>query len=127
MVNEEKQYWESTEQLLDEVNRIVFIEVDYKGKKIKLAWKEIMEGVELDIDPSLKPMGEMTPAEQLDFNVKILTAEAIARIKSAGVQEGCLNKNVVTREIWNKFPQRIQGMIINEMFQLIQVREKLFQ
>ena len=126
MVDEVTEYWETIEQLLDEANRVVFLEVDYKGKKIKLAWKEIMEGTDIDIDPLDKSMEEMTPKEQVNFNVKILTAEALARIASAGEQVGCFNKNVITKEIWKKFPQRIQGMILNEMFQITKARESRF-
>lgn len=122
----QEEYWTSTEQLLDEANRIVFLEVEFKDKKLKLAWKEISEGVELDIEPTTKSLEEMTPKEQMDFNLKILTAEALARIKSAGEQEGCFNKNVITKEIWNKFPQRLRGLILDGMFQITQMREKRF-
>jgi hypothetical protein len=119
-------YWITTEELLDEANRIVFIEVEFKSKKIKLAWKEIIESADLEIEPVTKSFDEMTPAEQTDFNLKILTAEALARIKAAGEQEGCFNKNVITKEVWNKIPQRIRGMILNEMFQITKVREQRF-
>lgn len=126
MTQEQEEYWTSTEQLLEEANRIVPLEVEFKGKKIKMAWKEIAEGVEIDVEPATKTLDEMSPKEQMDFNLKILTAEALARIKSAGEQEGCFNKNVITKEIWNKFPQRLRGIILNEMFQITQTREKRF-
>jgi hypothetical protein len=126
MEQDEQKYWVSTEQLLDEANRIVFLEVEFNKKILKLAWKEIIESAELDIDEIPKPFDEMTPKEQVDFNMKILTAEALARIKAAGEQEDCFNKNVITRETWEKLPQRIRGQILNKMFQITTEREKRF-
>jgi len=125
-MEEKDEYWVSTEQLLDEANKIVPLEIEYNKKKLKLAWKEILESTELDIEPMEKSFDEMTPKEQVDYNIKLLTSEALARIKTAGEQEGCFNKNVITKEIWMKIPQRLRGMILNEMFQITKVREQRF-
>lgn len=126
-MEQKKEYWTTTDELLDEANRTVFIEVDYNGKLIRLAWKEISEGVELDVELPDKPIEEMNKDEQAKYNMLILGAEALARIMSAGEQEGCFNKNVITKDIWDKFPPRIRALILNEMFQLTKVREERFQ
>jgi hypothetical protein len=126
MEEKQEEYWNSVEQLLDEANRIVFIEVEFNKKKIRLAWKEITEATELDIGDIPKPFDNMTPSEQLKFNSAVLTAEALARIKAAGEQEGCFNKNVITKDIWEKLPQRVRVQILDKMFQLTQAREQRF-
>lgn len=119
-------YWESVEQLLDEAKKVRYIDVEYNGKKIKIAWKEIIEAVDLDVDIPDKTYADMDNKEKQDFNLKILEAEALARIKEAGECADCFNHNKIDKDLWAKFPSRLKALIINELFQVNKTLEKRF-
>ena len=125
-MTEEKQYWESIEQLLDEAKKVRTLDVDYNEKTFKIAWKEILESADLEIDVPEKPYSDMNAKEKQDFNMKILEAEALARIKEAGEQVGCFNNNKIDKEMWSKLPSRLKAQIINELFQVNKILEKRF-
>jgi hypothetical protein len=125
-MTEEKYYWESIEQLLDEAKKVHILEIEYNDKNFKLAWKEIMESTDLDMDIPDKSYSEMNIKEKQDFNMKILEAEALARIKEAGEVEGCFNKNKIDKMMWSKFPSRLKALVINELFQVNKALEKRF-
>jgi hypothetical protein len=117
--------WTSIEQLLEEANAIHFIEPEYRGKKVRLAWKEIPEGKELDLDMS-RSFEDMTPKERMKFQSNLLEAEALARIEEAGRQEGCLNDNMMDKDTWGKFPQRLKTVIISDILELNKILERRF-
>lgn len=122
---EEETKWTSIEQLLDEANAIHFIEPEYRGKKARLAWKEIPEGKELDLDIS-RSFEDMTPKERMKFQSDLLEAEALARIEEAGKQDGCLNDNIMDKVTWSRFPQRLKTVIISEILELNKILERRF-
>jgi hypothetical protein len=114
-MTEEKYYWESIEQLLDEAKKVHILEIEYNDKNFKLAWKEIMESTDLDMDIPDKSYSEMNIKEKQDFN-----------IKEAGEVEGCFNKNKIDKMMWSKFPSRLKALVINELFQVNKALEKRF-
>ena len=121
----ENENWTSIEQLLEEANAIHFVEPEFRGKKLRVAWKEIPESRELDIDMP-KTFDEMTPKEKLAFQSKLLESEALARIQEAGRQDGCFNDNVLTRETWDKLPQRVRTLIVSEILEVNKILERRF-
>ena len=118
--------WTSIEQLLEEASAIHFVDAIYRGKTIRLAWKEITEGRELDLDASSTPYKDLTDKDKMKFNAKLLQAETLARIHEAGPNDACLNGNVVSKEDWYKLPEIVRSRIVNEVLEISKSLEDRF-
>lgn len=126
-MEEKKPMWNSIDELLEETNAVHFVEVVYRNKTLRVAWKEANVGsTEVQTLGETKPYEEMTPTEKADYNLKLLELEALARITAAGEQKDCFASNMITKDVWNKFPSRIRVQLMNEMFELSKNLEKRF-
>lgn len=111
------EYWTSAEELIRLMEQKTFVEVTFKGRKLRLAWKEIPVGHKINVTFP-KPISEMTPEEKETAMKDSIIAETLARIAEAGETEGCFNNNILSKETWEKFPDRLKSMIISEMYDL---------
>jgi len=126
-MDEKKEMWNSIDELLVETNAVHFVESLYRGKTIRLAWKEAsVESTEANILSDGKTYDDMSPLERNDYNLKLLELETLARLTAAGKQDGCFADNMITKDIWDKLPSRVRVQLMNEIFELSKNFEKRF-
>jgi hypothetical protein len=111
--------WRSIEELLTESRKTHVAECEWKGRKVKVAWKELEEADDVPGIGDGEALGfqDMTPADKAKFLRKLAEAELVARITKVGKYEGCLNDNILPMEVWKELPLRLRMQLISVVFE----------
>jgi hypothetical protein len=114
--------WEKIDDLLVEVNSIHYAQTKYRGKLVRVAWKELSED---DIRKKMLDMNELRKLDKAEQETKLetwLNEDIVAKIKKAGDVKGCLNGNKVTIDVWKSLPTKVRNEISADV---LETREAL--
>lgn len=114
--------WEKIDDLLAEVNSIHYAETKYRGKLVRIAWKELSEE---DIRKKMLDMNELRKLSREEQESKLevwLNTDIIEKIAKAGEVKGCLNNNKISMEIWKSLPTKVRNELSADV---LETREAL--
>ena len=107
-VQKDEDVWKDIDDLLAEANAVHFVEAKFRNKKVKVAWKELSDEEVASKALIIEDFRKLGKDEQNKVMTDWLDKDILAKIAKAGKQEGCLNNNEITEEIWKKLPSRIR-------------------
>jgi len=121
---EEEETWKDIDELLAEANSTHFVKLKFRGKVVKVAWKELSEDEIAAKTISLDRFKEMPKIEQDKLLTEWLEDDVLAKIKKAGKTEGCLNSNEIDKDAWKKLPARIR---LSVTMDILETRDELMR
>jgi len=123
----EEEQWDSVDELLVEISKTHFSETSYRGKTIRVAWKELDDDDSIEEIETFPVDTQLNKKDERKLLSDIVEKTTLAMIKKAGTQENCFNKNKIDEKTWKAIPYRIRAQLISDVLDTKRALEKRFQ